>query len=253
MEHSIDEALIENITKSSLPVKKENVKKVDDYLKAVQDFESDRVALAKGSAKTAWKVATGFGFIALMAVTAVVLLTPLKEIEPYLMRVDNTDGSVSILRPLQDAQAISYGELLDKYFARKFIIARNSYEWETIQDNYDLVNLMSGGVVFSSFNNYIKADNSPVKTFGDNKRIKVVIQDVTFLPSSSIDRTLAQVRFSRDIINNEGVTVPGFEPTFWNATITFDYRKKINTADERKLNPLGFQITSYTEDRVSIR
>jgi len=249
MTNLVDKALTENKSRVSSTQKKEN-KPVDDYLKAIKDFESDRVALAKSSAKTAWKVATGFGAIALIAVIAVASLTPLKDVEPYLMRVNDADGSVSILRPLSDAQPISYGEVLDKYWSRKFIVARNGYEWETIQDNFNIVTIMSNRQVFATYNAYIKAKNSPVKLFSDQKRIKVKIEEVTFLPSSSKERTLAQVRFSRDVINSEGITDVGFKPTYWNATITFDYRKKIKTADERKLNPLGFRVTSYTEDRV---
>lgn len=250
MENDITEALEKNKSKASLTSKKEHTKDVDDYLKAINDFEGDRVELAKQSAKTAWKVAAVAGAIALIAVIAVASLAPLKSVEPFLLRVDNTDGSVKILRPLQDAKAVSYGELLDEYWTRKFIVARNTYEWETIQDNYDLVGLMSNRVVQSTYSNYIKSASSPVKIFSDKKRIKIEIQDVTFLPSSSKDRVLVQARFSRDVLNNEGVTAVGFDVTYWNATMTIDYKAKIKTDDERKLNPLGFQVTSYTEDRV---
>lgn len=250
MINPIDKALIKNKSKVSSSLKKENIKDVDDYLSAIKDFESDRVSLAKGSAKTAWKVAAGFGVIAFLSVLAVVLLTPLKEVEPYVVRVDDTDGSVKILRPLSDAEPTSYGDVLDKYWARKFIVARNSYEWETIQDNYNLVSLMSNRVVLNTYKSYIKAPNSPVTTFSDKKLIKINIQDVTFLPSTSKVRKLAQVRFSRDVVDIKGITAVGFEPTYWNATITYDYLFEIKTADERQVNPLGFRITSYTEDRV---
>jgi type IV secretion system protein VirB8 len=250
MTNPIDKALIKNKSKVSSSSKKENVKDVDDYLQAIHEFESDRVELAKSSAKTAWKVALASCSVTLLAVLALVLLTPLKTVEPYVVRVNNSDGSVSILRPLSDAEPITYGDVLDKYWARKFIVARNGYEWETIQDNYNVVGLMSNRVVFTAYKTYIKAPNSPVATFSDKKRIKINIQDVTFLPSASKDRTLAQVRFSRDVINRAGITAVGFEPTYWNATITLDYLTDIKTADERKINPLGFRVTSYTEDRV---
>lgn len=250
MEKSIDKALVENKGKVSSAQKKPLTKDVDNYIDEIRGFESDRVALAKSSAKTAWKVAAGASAVALMSVVAVALLTPLKEVEPYLMRVDGSDGSVSILRPLSDSKSISYGEVLDKYWSRKFIYARNGYDWQTVQNSYNLVNLMGSNIVSATYNNYIKAESSPVKVFNDKKRIKVEIQDVTFIPSSSDDSTLAQIRFSRNVINREGLPDIEYETTYWNATITFNYQATIKTADERELNPLGFYVTSYTEDRV---
>lgn len=250
MQKSIDEALVDNKSKVSSSQKTADKKNVDNFINEIKGFESDRVALAKSSAKTAWKVAAGAGAIAFVSVVAVALLTPLKQVEPYLMRVDNTDGSVKILRPLSDAEPVSYGEVLDKYWSRQFIYARNGYDWQTIQNSYNLVNLMSNNIVSASYNTYIKADSSPVKVFSDKKRIKIDIQDVTFIPSNSQDSTLAQIRFSRNVLNRKGEIDIEFEPTFWNATITFDYQGVIKTADERELNPLGFHVTSYTEDRV---
>lgn len=246
----VDKALAENKGKASSSSKNVSNKTVDRYLKEIQSFENDRVELAKNSARTAWKVAAGAGAIAFAAVVAVAGLTPLKQTEPYLMRVDDSDGTVKILRPLNDAEPISYGAVLDKYWTRQFIYARNGYDWEVVQHNFNLVNLMGNNAVVSAYMAYIKSPNSPVETFSDKKKIKIEIQDVTFLPTKSTTQKLAQVRFSRDVQGNDGLTSVGFEPTYWNATITYDYQAKIVTADERELNPLGFRVTSYNEDRV---
>ncbi|MGO3848675.1 MAG: virB8 family protein [Pseudoalteromonas prydzensis] len=250
MTSTVDKALADNKGEVSSSSKKVSNKAVDSYLKEISAFESDRVQLAKDSAKTAWKVAAGAGAIAFAAVIAVAALTPLKQTEPYLMRVDNSDGSVKIMRPLQDAEPISYGDVLDKYWSRQFIYARNGYDWESVQHSYNLVNLMSNNSVASAYVAYIKAPNSPVNTFTDKKKIKINIQDVTFLPTKSTTQKLAQVRFSRDVQGVDGVTAVGIKPTYWNATITYDYQANIKTADERELNPLGFRVTSYNEDRV---
>jgi type IV secretion system protein VirB8 len=247
MQNTIDNSLAKNKGEVSSSQKKGSGKQVDDYLKAVAEFETDRVDLAKKSAKTAWQVAAAFGVIALLAVIAVAALAPLKEVEPYVVRVSDKDGSVDILRPLSDAKEISYGELLDKYWARKFIITRNGYNWQTVQDDYNLIQLMSSSTVKSTYNTYIKSASSPVKVFVDKNRIEIKVQDVTFIPSKS---NLAQVRFSRDVLDKSGVSDDSYEITYWNATITFDYQALINTKDERTLNPLAFRVTSYKEEQV---
>lgn len=249
MENTLDIALEENKSKAqSCPSKADN-KPVDQYLAQIKSFEEDRVSLAKQSAKTAWKVATGFGVLAVLAVVAIVVMMPLKQIEPFLLKVDNSTGYTNVVRPLADAKGLTYGEVLDKYWLNQFVIERNSYEWETVQNSFNTVKLMSNRKVFASYSNYITSDKSPTKIFTDKRVIRIAVQGITFLPATSKDQALAQVRFTRYIENNEGVSAIGYEPTKWTATITFDYQAPIKTEDERRLNPLGFQVTSYREDR----
>jgi type IV secretion system protein VirB8 len=247
----ISEVLERNKKNVGARKKISTAKNVDIYLNSIKDFESDRVALAKNSEKIAWRVSAGFATIGILAVISVMLLTPLKSVELRVLRVDNTDGSVSVLSKMMDAKKITYGEVLDVHWSKNFITARNGYNWETIQHNFNTVSIMSNRVVNATYNSYIKAKNSPLKLFTDKKRIKISIQDVTFLPTKEKTSKLAQIRFSRDVINAKGESLVSIEKTFWNATITFDYAKVIKTGDERRLNPLGFRVTSYTEDRVS--
>ncbi|OED65899.1 conjugal transfer protein TraG [Vibrio tasmaniensis ZS-17] len=249
MENTLDIALEENQSKAQSRPSKADSKPVDAFLNQIKSFEEDRVSLAKQSAKTAWKVAAGFGVLAMLSVVAIVVMMPLKQIEPYLLKVDNTTGYTNVVRPLTDAKGVSYGEVLDKYWLNQFVIERNSYEWETIQNSFNTVKLMSGRQVFGAYSNYIKGDSSPTKLFSDKRVIRITVEGITFLPATSKEQTLAQVRFTRYIENSEGEAALGYEPTQWTATITFDYQSSIKTEDERRLNPLGFQVTSYREDR----
>ena len=250
MKDIIDDALMQNKSMAQPTLKKVKTDLVDRYLQEIRGFESDRVDLAKTSAKNARYVAIAFFVIAITAVFAVASLAPLKTIDLKILRVNDTDGSVKMLNPMGDAESISYGEVLDKYWSRQFIIARNGYNWETVQDNYNLVTLMSNKVVLGTYKTYIKAPTSPVQLFSDKKRIKIAIQDVTFLPSNDKERQLAQIRFTRNVVDSAGIRVVEIDETSWNATITFDYKAEIKTADERELNPLAFRVTSYNEDRV---
>ena len=248
MKDELDFALEDNKRKaSSRPLKSNKV--VDEYLNQIKCFEEDRVLLAKQSAKTAWKVSTGFGLLALMAICSVFIMMPLKEIVPYVIKVDNATGHTTVARSIDDAKSVSYGEELDKYWINKFIIARNGYEWETIQNSFNTVKLMANRSVFGSYNNYITGENSPAKIFGENKTIRIDIHTITFLPTTSNDYSLAQIRFTRKIENNVGGDTIEYKPTIWTATITFNYLSEIKTEDERIINPLEFLVTSYREDR----
>lgn len=248
MDNLLDTALQENLQRASQPKTPLN-KPVDDYLHQIKSFEEDRIALAQNSAKTAWKIAMGFGFIALLTVITLLVMMPLKQTEPYLLKVDSATGHTGIVKPLSDAEAVTYGEVLDKHWLNQFVIARNGYDWETIQNNYNLVKIMSHPTVYGAYSNYIRGDQSPLETFADKKVIRITVKGVTILPAISETEVLAQVRFTRHIENPEGKASLGYQSTHWTATLVFDYQAVIKTEDERQLNPLGFRVKSYREDR----
>ncbi|UJF17250.1 type IV secretion system protein [Vibrio sp. SS-MA-C1-2] len=250
MEESLEKVLALNKQDAQKPNHKKNTKKVvDAYLSQIKAFESDRVEIAKKSAKTAWKLVSVFAVLASLAVAAVIMMMPLKQIEPYLLKVDAT-GYTEVVRPLSDANSVTYGEVLDKYWLRRFITERNSYEWETVQNSFNTVKLMSAQHVFAQYSNYIMSDTSPTEIFAENNNIHIVIDGITFLPKTSNEQTLAQIRFSRKIVNRDNSPALNYVDKRWMATVTFDYLATINTEDERHINPLGFRITSYREDEI---
>ncbi|OEF63571.1 conjugal transfer protein TraG [Vibrio cyclitrophicus 1F175] len=251
MDSHVQSALDENQSDLESSPSKGLNDETNAYLTQIKGFEEDRVEIAKNSAKTAWKVAAGFGVVSILSVGAVIGLTPLKEVHPFIVRVDNTTGHSEIVKPQSEVKEVSYGEILDKYFVKTFVIARNGYEWQTVQNSYSTVKLMSEPKVFAPYETYIKGEQSPTVLFKDLNSIEVKTKAITFLPSSSDSQTVVQVQFTRDIKNREGKTALGYRKTIWEATLTFDYLADINTEDERLLNPLGFNVTSYREDEVT--
>jgi len=243
----LDENKVKTTSKPTKLIKQQ----ADDFIGQMRAFESDRIANQKKLTGFAFKVASAFGVVALAAVVALVVLMPLKKTEPFVIRVDNTTGRTEVLQPLADAKAITYGEVLDKHFMRTYIIARNSYDWLTVQHDFNMVKIMSSPNVFVNYSKYITSEESPVKVFTDKKGIEVKNPEVSLLPDISKTNKIAQIHFTREVKNNKGSDATGYVPTLWTATITYDYQAKIETENERELNPLGFRVTSYREDRVT--
>lgn len=239
-----------NKSRQESPTPKALSKETTDFIKQVHDFEQDRVEMATQSAKTAWKVAIGAGALACGAVVALMVAMPMKEVTPYLLSVDSNTGFTTILKPLADAKKTTYGEVLDRFWVNRFIIERNSYAWQTVQNGFDTIKLMSSSDVFADYKSYIMGENSPVKTFKQRKQIKITIKNITFLPSSDDEQILAQVQFKRDVLSSDGTPSSGYKPTNWTATLTFDYLGEVKTEIDRRINPLGFNVTTYREDRV---
>ncbi len=64
------------------------------------------------SARGVWPgvVAALAGVLACAAVASVAVLTPLKTIEPYVVRIDRTTGAVEVLRGLSTPGPVAYEE-----------------------------------------------------------------------------------------------------------------------------------------------
>lgn len=247
--NAIDSALEDNKTKAEKKVTAKHHKQADLFLEEIKQFEQDRIELAKSSRNTAWKVAAASCAIAVLLSIAVVVMMPLKTVDYRLLTVNPDTGMTEIVQPLADAKRITYGEALDKHWLSRYIVTRGSYQWQTVQDAYDYIKLTSRQDVFSAYNTALRAKNSPLEVFKEYKKIRMKDVAISFLPTQQ-NQVLAQVSFTRVVVNNDDTPDPSYEPTKWSATVTFDYLKDIKTDAERILNPLGFQVTSYREDRV---
>jgi type IV secretion system protein VirB8 len=92
-------------------------KDFENYLKEARTWETDKVQEMEKSQKIAWRVATASGTVAFASVMAVAMLTPLKTVEPYVIRVDNSTGIVDVVESLRDGET-NYDEAINKYFKR---------------------------------------------------------------------------------------------------------------------------------------
>ncbi len=97
-----------------------------DYFDKARRFDQDRMVSAERSKRLAWFVAAVASVLACVSVTAVVALTPLKTVEPFVIRVDNSTGIVDVVSAMSLA-AGSYDEEVTKYFAARYAPARVTY------------------------------------------------------------------------------------------------------------------------------
>lgn len=226
----------------SKPEKKGNPRK-SDYLKEANAWECDRISNAIRSSKIAWYVAGGFGLIAALAVIAVMLLTPLKQTEPYLVRVDNTTGKTDIVTAVKDTETLTYEEALDRYWVVKYLKKREGYFFPTIQQDYKAVMLMSTSTAAESFSQYMNPklnENSPVNRYRDTVEMDIEIQSISFIKPG-----VAIVRFIKTMTRASTQPVK----SAWVATVQFKYMPQRELSDEQRYqNPLGFTVGRYRVD-----
>lgn len=213
---------------------------LEQYLDESRGLERDYLEELVRSRRVAWRVAAGAAVLVAAALAAVVALVPLKRVEAFVLRVDNATGAVDLVTSLRDGQA-SYGEVVDRYFLNKYVLARESYEYETLQTAYDTTALMSSGEVQREYASLFDGPKARDKVLANRVRIEVKVRSIA--PGTT--HNTAVVRFATRVAHGDGTSEPEKSLV---ATIGFRYVGGATHEQDRLVNPLGFQVTSYRVD-----
>ncbi|MEJ3301469.1 type IV secretion system protein [Escherichia coli] len=227
--------------------KAEVKKEMRELLNSSLEFQKKRLEMAEKSERRAWKVAFAGVAVGVAGVVAVACLAPFKTAVPYLLRY-NADTGYTDLAPVYQNNKKTLGEAVDKYFLSRFVIYHEGYDWQTIQNSADNVELMSDDRVNRQYQASIRSDNSPLKVLGEDKTLKIDVISVTFLSD------VAQIRYRKTVLNKSGEPDVNYQPMNYIATISYDYGKKLTFDKDRiNVNPLGFRALSWnsTPENVS--
>lgn len=182
--------------------------------------------------------------LAILEAGALIGLAPLKAVEPYVIQLDNNTGMTRVIQPLAETPLTEI-EAVTKFFLVKYIVARETYDPQDLNQNYDQVRLMSTLEEANRFDGYIRGPESPVEHLGNSFTRTIRISSVSFLNKST-----AQVRFTstqRQAATNEK------QEGYWIATLSFRFATAPMDEKERLNNPLGFQIKSYRVDQEVVK
>lgn len=218
----------------------------NNFIQSAKAFEQSEIERVKRFSKIAWTAAGLCLLVAGLAIGAVVGLTPLKTVEPFVLRVDNSTGAVDIVTTMKQKEA-SYGEIVDKYWLAQYVRYREGYDWQTIQSTYDATMLLSAPPVQSDFAKLFSHETAaPHKILKDKFRIEIEITSVAFIGKEN-----AQVRYiKRTLPNVSSITPP--PPQKYIATLAYEYKNAPQAEKDRLINPLGFQVLSWRTDLEAV-
>lgn len=218
---------------------------LDAYYAEAASWNRDRVQAMRSSQRIACWIAGVAGAIAILEAIALVLLTPLKTVEPYTLMVDRTTGYVQALKPLDQAK-ITPDAALTQSFLVQYVIAREGFDIATVNANYRKVALFSVDRARSSYLRTMQVSNpaSPLVIYP-----RTTIVDVRVKSVSPIGSNAALVRF--ETVRSDAGAQPQ-PPSSWVAVIRYRYSGEPMKLDDRFVNPLGFQVTSYRTDPESL-
>lgn len=210
------------------------------------DYEASFRYLIEKSNKRAWLIAFVSIFVSILCLIAVVLLTPLKTIEPYVIRVDNTTGMVDILTTLNEKE-IKENEALDKYFISTYVKTREGYYYDLLNQDYLLTQLMSSEKVANEYRAWYEGDNARDQILKNSNEVSVQILSVVLGQSNGIKTSTI-----RAIITTKNLASKGTTQATKVITLSYDYILAKASEENRFLNPLGFKVLTYRiDDEVS--
>lgn len=211
---------------------------LDAYYQEAESWGKDQQDGLRGSRRLAWIVAGVALAVALLEGIALIQLMPLKTVEPYTLLVDKQTGYVQALKPLE-AQEVAGNSALTQSFLVQYVIARESFDIDSLQTDYRKVALWSADRARSDYVATMQASNpaSPLARLPRSSVIETHVKSVSPMAGNT-----AMVRFETVRRDGGGQVQPAQN---WVAVVRYQYSNAPMRVEDRYVNPLGFEVTRY--------
>jgi type IV secretion system protein VirB8 len=225
-----------------------NDEALKDYIDEAASWDIDRSAQTAQRLRIAWWVASAGWSCAVTVAIALMLLMPLKTVEPYVIRVDNSTGIVDIV-PMYAGHA-DISETVARYLLTHYVTVCESFDFTTAERDYQ-----ECGAYHTARRNqewYAQWNpsnpNSPLNQYKDGTTVRAQITAITFFTRASGVNSLAQVRYVKAKHPPGGSEVL----THWIATIEYAYAAPSHDIKVRQFNPLGFRVVDFRTEAESV-
>jgi type IV secretion system protein VirB8 len=212
------------------------------YFEEAASWDADRLAQGRRTVRLALAVA-GAGWIATLALAAaLMLLMPLKGVEPFVVRVDNATGIVDVV-PVYTGRS-GLPETVTRYLLTHYITVCERYNYATAESDYE-----ECGAFHTALRNQAwyalwnpTNPNSPLNVYKDGSTVRSQVTSVSFFKRANGVGDLAQVRYVKAKRAAGSATE---ETTHWIATLQYAYTDPSTDPRVRGWNPLGFKIVDF--------
>lgn len=218
---------------------------LEAYVQEAASWDADRATRARRGERTAWWVAgAGWMGVVLLAL-ALVLLMPLKRVEPFVIRVDRSTGIVNVV-PVY-AGTDKFPEAVTRYFLDHYVTLCERFDFATAESDYEECGAFNTPRLNQAwYAKWVKTNpDSPLNRYKDGTTVSAEVISISFFTRSSGVSDLAQVRFAK-VVHPAGGSAA--ERSFWIATIQYAYTKPSSDPKTREWNPLGFRVVDFHTD-----
>jgi type IV secretion system protein VirB8 len=221
---------------------------LQEYFREAESWDADRAARMRRGATLAWWVAGAGWLCAVASASAVAMLTPLKQVEPFVVRVDNTTGIVDVVPVV--AGAVTQEEAVTRYFLSHYVTVCQRFNFSTAESDYEECGAFHSAQRNQTWYAEWSSTNpaSPLNVYKDGSSVRVQVEAVSFFTRASGLADLAQVRYLKALRPAGGADE---KFSHWIATVQYAYAAPAQDPKTRRWNPLGFKIVEFkTEPEV---
>ena len=180
--------------------------------------------------------------LALLIVSLVVLL-PLKQTVPYVIRVDSLTGATEIGQTIKDYVAES--ELNDKHWIKEFVVSRERYNYRLLQHDYNKIKYLAGDISWKQYDELFKGINSLDRQYGENIQITPSIVSITLTENGNQKFATVRLTIEQRDMHSEAKARTHHKV----ATLRYDYKQRFFVQERDAIeNPFGFTVLAYQTD-----
>jgi type IV secretion system protein VirB8 len=215
---------------------------LEAYLSEAVSWDQDRLAMQRRSARIAWWVAGGGWTCAISVAIALMFLMPLKRVEPFVIRVDNTTGLVDVV-PVYVGQE-PMPEAVTRYFLDHYVSVCERFNFSTAESDYAECGAFHTAQRNAAWYAMWNKTNpqSPLNLYKDGTTIRAQVTSVSFFTRADGVADLAQVRYFK---SQRQAGSAEETRTYWIASIRYTFATLSTDPQVRRWNPLGFKIVDF--------
>ncbi|WP_440057896.1 virB8 family protein [Pseudomonas fragariae (ex Marin et al. 2024)] len=213
------------------------------YINAGRWFEENIAKDEKRKRRRSDIIAAFAGVLAFMAILALMLLTPLKTVETYLLRVDKSSAFLDVVPPASTVTSSEQKD--DEFWLSAYVRFRENYNFSDNDALFSMVELLSYEDTFKEYKNFQLSTKGYMNVLGNNRQIRTEINNIIFLKREDGTGT-AQVRMTKTVLDKNGMPDPQIKPAVWVSTMSYDYKNPAKKRGDQWLNPKGFGVLSYS-------
>ena len=222
-----------------------NTEPLSGYFREAATWDADRTAEARRSVQRAWFVAAAGWVCAVSGAIALVVLLPLKRVEPFVVRVDNSTGIVDVVPVYSSKSGLE--ESVTRYFLAHYVSVCERFNFATAESDYEECGAFHAAQRNQAWYALWNPTNpaSPLNVHKDGSTVRVQVEAVSFFRRANGMTDLAQVRYLKAERQGNGADE---RATHWIATIQYAYTAPSQDPRVRRWNPLGFKVVELTAE-----
>ena len=218
---------------------------MERYFQEAAAWDADRAAMQARSIRLAWRIAIGACALTVIAIVALMLLMPLKRVEPFVIRVDNATGVVDVVPVFVGRSGMT--ETVTRYLLTHYVTVCERFTFATAESDYGECAAFHAAARNQAWVTSWDRSNpaSPLNVYKDGSAVRAQVSAVSFFKRASGAQDLAQIRYTKTRRTSASAND---QVTHWIATVQYVYGEPSKDPAVRRWNPLGFKIVEFRSE-----